>query len=47
VKPVDAKGVSSSKTYASNAKKLSDGESFALALLAPYLGGNQIQLVRG
>lgn len=46
-KSVDAKGVSSSKTYASSAKKLTAGESFALALLAPYLGGSQIQLVRG
>lgn len=47
-KSVSADGVSSSKTYASNARKVTAGEAFALALLAPLLGpANQIKLVRG
>ncbi len=47
-KSVEADGVSSSKTYASNARKVTAGEAFALALLAPLLGpANQIKLVRG
>ena len=47
MKPVDAKSVSGSKTYASNAKKLTAGESFANALHTPYLSDNQVKLVRG
>lgn len=47
-KSVSADGVSSSKTYASNARKVTAGEAFALALLAPLLGpANQIKMVRG
>lgn len=47
-KSVEAGGVSSSKTYASNARKVTAGEAFALALLAPLLGpANQIKIVRG
>ena len=47
-KSVSAGEVSSSKTYASNSRKISAGEAFAMALLAPYLGpGNQVRLVRG
>lgn len=46
-KSVDANGVSSSKTYASGAKKLTAGEVFANALLAPYLSDGQVKLVRG
>lgn len=47
-KSVEVRGVSSSKTYASNARKVTAGEAFALALFAPLLGpANQIKLVRG
>lgn len=47
-KAVEADGVSSSKTYASGARVVSEGEQLAIALLAPWLGsGNQIKLVRG
>lgn len=47
-KSVEADGVSSSKTYASGARVVSEGEQLAIALLAPWLGsGNQIKLVRG
>ncbi|QZP24140.1 hypothetical protein [Pseudomonas mosselii] len=46
-KSVDADGVSSSKTYSATSKVISAGESFALALLARYLGTGQIKIVRG
>ena len=46
-KSVDADGVSSSKTYAESSRAISAGESFALALLAQYLGAGQVKIVRG
>ncbi|KDN98916.1 MULTISPECIES: hypothetical protein [Pseudomonas] len=46
-KSVDADGVSSSKTYSASARKISAGESFALALLSQYLGTGQAKIVRG
>ncbi|CRI56401.1 hypothetical protein [Pseudomonas sp. CCOS 191] len=46
-KSVDADGVSSSKTYSATSKAISAGESFALALLARYLGTGQVKIVRG
>ena len=47
-KSVDADGVSSSKTYAESSRAISAGESFALALLAPYLNNSgQTKIVRG
>ncbi|HDS1744207.1 hypothetical protein [Pseudomonas sp. M2] len=47
-KSVDADGVSSSKTYAESSRTISAGESFALALLAPYLkNSGQTKIVRG
>ncbi|MGF6595134.1 hypothetical protein [Pseudomonas sp. 2835] len=46
-KSVDADGVSSSKTYSATARKISAGESFALALLNQYLGTGQAKIVRG
>nr|WP_091013267.1 hypothetical protein [Azotobacter beijerinckii] len=46
-KSVEAKGVSSSKTYAAGARTVTAGEAFAMALLAPYLSAGQIKLVRG
>lgn len=48
-KSVDADGVSSSKSYSASSRKISAGESFAMALLSPYLGGNngQTKIVRG
>lgn len=47
-KAVEAGSVSSSKTYAAGARVVSEGEAFANALLAPWLGsGNQFALVRG
>ncbi|MFJ2549506.1 hypothetical protein ACIOVF_24010 [Pseudomonas sp. NPDC087612] len=46
-KSVDADGVSSSKTYSATARKISAGESFALALLSQYLGTGQAKIVRG
>ncbi|MEZ6889480.1 hypothetical protein ABL991_31135 [Pseudomonas aeruginosa] len=47
-KSVDADGVSSSKTYAESSHAISAGESFALALLAPYLNNSgQTKIVRG
>lgn len=47
-KSVNADGVSSSKTYSESSRKLSAGESFALALLAPYLNSSdQTKIVRG
>ncbi|HHJ1703861.1 MULTISPECIES: hypothetical protein [Pseudomonas] len=47
-KSVDADGVSSSKTYAESSRTISAGESFALALLAPYLNNSgQTKIVRG
>ena len=48
-KSVDADGVSSSKSYSASSRKISAGESFAMALLSHYLGGNngQTKIVRG
>ena len=47
-KAVDADGVSSSKTYSESSRSISAGESFALALLAPYLSNSgQTKIVRG
>ena len=48
-KSVDADGVSSSKSYSASSRKISSGESFAMALLSHYLGsGNgQTKIVRG
>ncbi|MFJ3486579.1 hypothetical protein ACIPL1_24720 [Pseudomonas sp. NPDC090202] len=47
-KSVDADGVSSSKTYSESSRSISAGESFALALLAPYLNNSgQTKIVRG
>lgn len=46
-KSVDADGVSSTKTYSATSKAISAGESFALALLARYLGTGQLKIVRG
>lgn len=46
-KAVDADGVSSSKTYSESSRTISSGESFAMALLAPYLGSSgQTKIVR-
>lgn len=46
-KSVDADGVSSSKTYSESSRSISSGESFALALLAPYLNSSgQTKVVR-
>ncbi|MEE6443176.1 MULTISPECIES: hypothetical protein [Pseudomonas] len=46
-KSVDADGVSSSKTYSESSRTISAGESFALALLAPYLNSSgQTKIVR-
>lgn len=45
-KTVDG-AVSKSATYAKGSTAISAGESFALALLKPYMGGNQIRMVRG
>ena len=39
--------VSKSTTYAQGSSTISAGESFALALLKPYMGGSQIRMVRG
>lgn len=39
--------VTKSATYAKGSTAISAGESFALALLKPYMGGNQIRMVRG
>ena len=39
--------VSKSTTYAQGSAAISAGESFALALLKPYMGGSQIRMVRG
>ncbi|MDO1826423.1 hypothetical protein Q2361_24690, partial [Escherichia coli] len=47
-KSVDADGVASSQTYAESSRTSSAGESFALALLAPYLNNSgQTKIVRG
>lgn len=48
-KSVDADGVSSSKSYSASSRKISAGESFAMALLSHYLGGSngQTKIVRG
>lgn len=45
-KSVEAGGVSSSKTFAPGARTVTAGEQFAMALLAPYLGSNQVRVVR-
>jgi len=39
--------VSKSTAYAAGSRAITAGESFAMALLRPYLGGNQIRLTRG
>ena len=48
-KSVDADGVSSSKSYSASSRKISAGESSAMALLSHYLSGNngQTKIVRG
>lgn len=46
-KSVNADGVSTSKTYSDTSRSLSAGESFALALLARYMGSEQAKIVRG
>lgn len=47
-KSVNADGVSSSKTYSESSRTISAGESFAMALLAPYLNSSgQTKIVRG
>lgn len=46
-KSVEAGGVSSSKTFSATARTVTAGESFAMALLAPYLSAGQVRLVRG
>lgn len=46
-KSVVADGVSTSKTYSESSRAFSAGESFALALLAQYLGIGQVKVVRG
>lgn len=43
---VEAKGVSSRKVYAEGSKAISAGESFALALIRPYLRGSVMMLKR-
>jgi len=45
-KTVDG-AVSKSTDYAKGSSAISAGESFALALLKPYMGGSQISIVRG
>ncbi|WP_417659995.1 DnaT-like ssDNA-binding protein [Pseudidiomarina sp.] len=45
-KTVDG-AVSKSTTYAAGGKAVTAGEAFAMALLRPYLGGNQVRLIRG
>ncbi len=45
-KSVNADGVSTSKTYSETSRSISAGESFALALLARYLGSGQAKIVR-
>lgn len=39
--------VSKSTTYADGGKAVTAGEAFAMALLRPYLGSNQVRLIRG
>ena len=47
-KSVNADGVSSSKTYSESSRTISEGESFAMALLAHYLNNSgQTKIVRG
>lgn len=46
-KSVSADGVSSSKSFSESSRTISAGESFALALLAHYLGSGQVKVVRG
>jgi hypothetical protein len=45
-KSVSADGVSSSKSFSESSRTISAGESFALALLAGYLGTGQVKVVR-
>jgi len=44
---VTAGPVQSSKTFKEGGKAISAAESFALALLRPWLGTNQIKMIRG
>lgn len=44
---VKAGSVSTSKTFAEGSKTMTAGESFALALIRPWVSTNQIKLVRG
>ncbi|WP_447801194.1 hypothetical protein [Pseudomonas kilonensis] len=45
-KSVSAGSVSSSKSFSESSGTISAGESFALALLAHYLGSGQVKVVR-
>lgn len=45
-KSVKAGSVSSSKSFSESSRTISAGESFALALLAHYLGSGQVKVVR-
>lgn len=45
-KSVKAGSVSSSKSFSESSRTISAGESFALALLANYLGSGQVKVVR-
>ncbi|AZC30124.1 hypothetical protein C4K38_2164 [Pseudomonas chlororaphis subsp. piscium] len=45
-KSVSAGSVSSSKSFSESSSTISAGESFALALLAHYLGSGQVKVVR-
>lgn len=45
-KSVKAGSVSTSKSYMDSSRSISAGESFALALLAHYLGTGQVKVVR-
>lgn len=45
-KSVKAGSVSTSKSMAESSRTISAGESFALALLAHYLGSGQVKVVR-
>lgn len=45
-KSVSAGSVSSSKSFSASSSTISAGESFALALLAHYLGSGQVKVVR-
>lgn len=45
-KSVSADGVSSSKTYSATARKLTAGEAFAEALLAPWTRRQAVQMLK-